>query len=51
MVEQLDVKSAFLHGDLDEEIFMEQLEDFNVKGKKNMVCKLKKSIHRLKQAP
>ena len=50
-LEQLYVKTAFLHGDLDEEIFMEQLEGFKVKGKENMVCKLKKSLYGLKQVP
>ena len=48
-LEQLDVKTTFLHGDLDEEIFIEQPEGFKVKGKENMVCKLKKSIYGLKQ--
>ena len=43
-LEQLDVKIAFLHGDLDEEIFMEQPEGFKVKGKENIVCKLKTSL-------
>ncbi|GKV38830.1 hypothetical protein SLEP1_g46695 [Rubroshorea leprosula] len=47
----LDVKTAFLHGDLEEEIYMKQLEGFEVQGKKNLVCKLKKSSYGLKQAP
>ena len=50
-LEQLDVKVAFLHGDLDEEIHMAQPQGFEVKGKENLVCRLKKSLYRLKQAP
>ena len=44
---QMDVKTAFLNGDL---IFMAQPEGFAIKGKEHMGCKLKKSIYGLKQA-
>jgi Reverse transcriptase (RNA-dependent DNA polymerase) len=50
-LEQLDIKIVFLYGDLEEEIYMVQLEGFEVKRKDNMVCKLKKSLYGLKQAP
>jgi len=50
-LEQLDVKTAFLHGDLEEDIYMKQPEGFQVPGKENLVCRLKKSLYGLKQAP
>jgi hypothetical protein len=50
-VEKMDVKITFLHGDLEEEIYMKQPEGFDVEGKKELVCKLKKSMYGLKQSP
>lgn len=49
--EQMDVKTAFLYGELKETILMKQLEGFVVKGKENYVCRLKKSLYGLKQSP
>jgi hypothetical protein len=47
----MDVKTTFLHGDLEEEIYMKELECFVVKGKKELVCKIKKSLYVLNQSP
>ena len=46
----MDVKTAFLNGDIDETIYMVQPENFVSGDPKTMVCKLKKSIYGLKQA-
>ncbi|KAL2232748.1 UNVERIFIED_CONTAM: Retrovirus-related Pol polyprotein from transposon TNT 1-94 [Sesamum indicum] len=48
---QLDVKSAFLHGELKEDVFVEQPRGYEKKGSEHMVYKLQKTLHRLKQAP
>ena len=46
----MDVKTTFLNGSLDETIYMVQPEGFIAKGQEKKVCKLQKSIYRLKQA-
>jgi hypothetical protein len=48
---QMDAKSTFLNGDLEEEVCMEQPEGFSLKNHSNYVCKLKKALYGLKQAP
>ena len=48
---KMDVKSTFLNGYLEEEIFVDQLEGFIVKGMEEKVYLLKKALYGLKQAP
>ena len=50
-VYQLDVKSAFLYGELNEAVFVEQPQGYEKKGEEYKVYKLKKALYGLKQAP
>ena len=48
---QMDVSTAFLHGELREEVYMKQPKEFVEPGNKNLVCRLKCSSYGLKQSP
>jgi len=50
-IEKMDVKTNFLHGDLDEEIYMKLHEGFKVKGDKELVFNLNKCMYGLKESP
>ena len=47
----LDVKSAFLNGEIEEEVYVDQPDSFLKEGKEDHVLKLKKSLYELKQTP
>ena len=47
----MDVKTTFLNGIIQEEVYIEQPQGFEVHGKESHVCSLKKSLYGLKQAP
>jgi hypothetical protein len=49
-IHQMEVKIAFLNGDHEKEIYMEQPEGFT-QGGEHLVCKLHKSLYGLKQSP
>ena len=51
LVHQMDVKTAFLNGELEEEIYMDQPDGFVANGQEEKVCKLLESLYDLKQAP
>ena len=50
-VYQMDIKSTFMNGELEEEVYIEQLEGFHLLESTNYVCKLKKALYGLKQDP
>nr|GEX93716.1 zinc finger, CCHC-type [Tanacetum cinerariifolium] len=51
IIHQMDMKTAFLNGDLEEEVYMNQPHGFIMTNNKNKVCKLIKSLYGLKHAP
>ena len=51
IVHQMDMKTTFLKGELEEEIYMDQHDGFMVKGEETKVCELLKFWYWLKQAP
>ena len=47
----MDMKTTFLNGEIEEEVYVEQPDGFIVHGKESHVCRLKKALYGLKQAP
>ena len=50
-IHQMDVKTTFLNGVIEEEVYMEHSKGFQTREKRTHVCRLKKALYRLKQAP
>ncbi len=48
---QMDVKTIFLHGDLQKEVYMEQPPSYVDQTHPNLVCRLRKTLYGLKQTP
>jgi hypothetical protein len=51
LIHQIDIKTTFFNGELEEEIYMTQSDGFVVKGQEDKLCKLQKSLYGLKQEP
>jgi hypothetical protein len=51
IIHQIDVKTVFLNGELEEEIYMDQHDGFIANGQENKVCKILKSLYGLIQDP
>jgi len=49
-LEQMGIKTTFLHDELEEKIYMKQPKDYIQEGKENIVCLLNKSLYELKQS-
>jgi hypothetical protein len=50
-IHQMDVKTTFLNGIIEEEVYIEQPEGFEVHGRDSHVCRLRRALYGLKQAP
>jgi hypothetical protein len=50
-IHHMDVKTTFLNGVIEEEVYIEKPQSFEVHGRKNHVCRLKKELYELKQEP